>query len=334
MPGKPRSFVEATTPMWTQAFVFVLTASLLGFIQWRVTRPMLLVERLAPGWGGIEILALSLYAGFIAGKMLRPTSSARWRLCIWILFSAVFFSQLLIGLLGVEGFLMTGKLHIPVPAMILAGPLFRGEGFFMPILFASTVILVGPAWCSHLCYIGAWDAAASIHKKKPSVMPKWRQPLRIGLLVSLVAVTLLLRLIGASPGVAVGFALIFGLLGIGIMVFWSRKSGVMTHCVTYCPIGLLANWFGRLSPFRIKIVSHCNQCGACRFVCRYDALTEKHIQKRIPGTTCTLCGDCITSCKNRWIGYGFFRLSPDRAKKLFIALIVCLHAVFLGVARI
>jgi len=318
----------------TQVSVFVLTASLLSFIQLRVDRTMLLVERFAPGWGWVEILALSLYAGFIAGKMLRPTQSPRWRLRIWILFSTVFFTQLLIGLFGVEEFLMTGTLHIPVPAMIVAGPLFRAERFFMPILFTSTVFLVGPAWCSHLCYLGAWDAAASIHKKKPLEMSKWRQPVRIGILLAIAGVSLFLRWIGVSALVSVGFGLFFGIIGLGFMIFWSRKSGVMTHCITYCPIGLLANWFGQLSPFRIKISPQCNACGACSLVCRYNALTEKNIQKKIPGKTCTLCGDCIKSCKDRWIGYRFFRLSPDRARKLFIALIVSLHAVFLGVARI
>ncbi|MCJ7579046.1 MAG: 4Fe-4S binding protein [Candidatus Aminicenantes bacterium] len=334
MHGKPFSSKDTPAPLLTQICVIVLTASLLSFIQLRVDRPMLLIERFAPGWGWIEILALSLYAGFIAGKMLRPTQSSRWRLRIWILFSTVFFSQLLVGLFGLDEFLMTGTLHLPVPAMIVAGPLFRAERFFMPILFASTVFLVGPAWCSHLCYIGAWDAAASNHKKKPLRMPKWRPQVRMGILLSVVVVSLLLRWIGVSSLVSVGFGLFFGITGIGIMIFWSRKSGVMTHCITYCPIGLLANWFGRLSPFRIRIHSDCNGCGACRLVCRYDALTEKNIQNRTPGKTCTLCGDCIKSCKDRWIEYRFFRLPPDRARKLFIAFIVCLHTVFLGVARI
>ena len=33
----------------------------------------------------------------------------------------------------------------------------RGGGLFMAILFSASVLLVGPAWCSWLCYIGAWD---------------------------------------------------------------------------------------------------------------------------------------------------------------------------------
>ncbi len=94
-------------------------------------------------------------------------------------FSMVFFAQLLLGLAGIEKLLMTGKLHLPVPALIIAGPLFRGEGVFMLILFAATVLLVGPAWCSYLCYIGAWDNYAATAQKRPGRLPSWRPWLRM-----------------------------------------------------------------------------------------------------------------------------------------------------------
>ena len=83
------------------------------------------------------------------------------------IFSIIFFSQLILGVVGLEKLLMTGKLHLPVPALIAAGPLFRGTGFFMAILFTFSVLLVGPAWCSWLCYIGAWDNYAAKFKKIP-----------------------------------------------------------------------------------------------------------------------------------------------------------------------
>lgn len=54
-------------------------------------------------------------------------------------------------------FYMGGKLHLPIPAMILSGPLYRAELSFMNILFISTIVLSGPAWCSYLCYFGASD---------------------------------------------------------------------------------------------------------------------------------------------------------------------------------
>lgn len=319
---------------WPHISAFCLTAFLLVFIQIKVDPPMLMVERFLPGGGWIEIFFLSLYAGFITGKMLDPKQSVRWRHRIWLLFSIVFFSQLFIGILGVDQFLMTGKLHVPVPALIIAGPIYRAQRFFMPILFGATLLLSGPAWCSYLCYIGSWDATIARLKRFPSILPHWRQPLRIAILFIVLATSIFLNFVKASPALATGFGLAFGLIGLGIMFFWSRPSGVMTHCVSYCPIGVLATWLGKISPFRLKIASDCDECQACSRVCRYDALNEADIQKRRPGSSCTLCGDCIRSCKNRWIEYRFFQLSPYSARTLFFILIVSLHAVFLGVARI
>lgn len=295
---------------------------------------MLLLERFFPTFGWLEIAGLALYAAFITEKMLDPAQSAKWRMRIWTLFSVVFFGQLAIGLLGVDQFLMTGKLHLPIPAIILAGPLYRAQGFFMPILFVSTVLLVGPAWCSHLCYVGAWDGLAALGIKRPKKMPEWRHAARVGFLLLVTGAAILLRMAGASSLLATILGAGFGIAGVGVMIFVSKKMGVMTHCTTICPIGILANWIGKLSPFRIRIKNGCTECRACSRVCRYDALKIEDIRRRKPGLTCTLCGDCLHSCHDGWIEYRFFRFKPDTARKLFIVLVVSLHAVFLGVARI
>ena len=266
--------------------------------------------------------------------MIAPEQSPLWRKRIWALFSVVFFSQFIIGLAGFEKFLMTGKLHLPIPAMIAAGPLYRGARFFMPILFGSTVLLSGAAWCSYLCYIGSWDALAAERMKKPQPTSPWRQPVRIGILATVVGTAIILRASGASSALATGLGILFGVIGVGVMVFWSQKKGVMIHCVTYCPIGILANWFGKLSPFRIRINNACTECQLCRKTCRYDALNIEDISKRRPGGSCTLCGDCLSSCKDGWIEYHFLGLNPDRARTVFVVLVVVLHAIFLGVARI
>ena len=115
---------------------FLLTASLLGFVQWKVDSPtMLLAERFLPGSGWVEILLLAFYAAWITEKMLDIKKSPSLRKRIWAGFSFVFFSQFILGLAGLEKFLMTGALHLPIPAVILSGPLYRGGGFFMLILF-------------------------------------------------------------------------------------------------------------------------------------------------------------------------------------------------------
>ncbi|MFH1843082.1 MAG: 4Fe-4S binding protein, partial [bacterium] len=215
-----------------------------------------------------------------------------------------------------------------------AGPLFRGEGFFMPILFVSTVLLVGPAWCSHLCYIGAWDDAASRRRPRPRRIPGWTRRVRLGLLMLVMTTALVLRLAGASTVLASALAGGFGLVGVGLMLFWSRRMGSMMHCIVFCPIGLLANLIGKLSLFRLRIGEGCTSCMLCRTACRYDALNKVDIDRRRPGLTCTLCGDCIGSCDEKQMEYVMPLLGGRSGRVAFLALTAAAHAVFLGVARI
>jgi len=109
----------------------------------------------------------------------------------------------------------------------------------------------------------------------------------------------------------------------------------MVHCTVYCPIGLFANWLGKLNPFRIRIDhSRCTECMACARVCRYNALALSDIRNGKPSLTCTLCADCVTDCPQNTIRFTFPGLGAHAARNLFTVLIVTLHAVFLAVARI
>jgi polyferredoxin len=295
---------------------------------------MLLAERFLPGSGWVEILLLAIYAAWITEKMLDTKQSPTLRKRIWAGFSFVFFAQFILGLAGIEKFLMTGELHLPIPAVILSGPLYRGEGFFMLILFVGTVLFIGSAWCSHLCYFGAWDNLFASTKKKPSDLPRWRHGIRIGILVFVLSAAIGLRHLRISGIVAATAAIVFGILGVGIMILFSRKNGNMVHCTMYCPTGLVADWLGKISPFRIRIDDRCDDCGACTFACRYNALETENIRKRKAGITCSLCGDCVQSCGKEAIDYKLFGLKPQTARRVFVVLIVSLHAMFLGLARL
>ncbi len=313
----------------------LLTWALLAVIQVKVARPMLLAERFLPGAGWAEAVALAAYAGFVTQRMLDPRRSALWRRRVWTLFTVVFFGQFALGLAGFDVFLMTGKLHVPVPALIVGGPVFRGEGFFMPILFLSTLVLVGPAWCSHLCYVGAWDNLASAARKRSGALPKWQRFAQPVMLALVVAVALILRAVGASGTVAAALAIAFGLVGVACMVFWSRRLGAMTHCTLFCPMGWLATRVGRrISPFDMRIAPGCDACHACLTQCRFGALTPADIARGRPGPSCTLCGDCVRACKDRVMTYRFLGWEGDLARAVFLVVVVSLHAVFLGVARI
>ena len=204
----------------------------------------------------------------------------------------------------------------------------------MPILFGSTLLFIGPAWCSYFCYIGGWDFLASQQVKRPRPMPKWRQPLRVAILILVVAAAYLFKVSEIPVSLVTRLAALFGLGGLAVILFRSRKQGVMVHCTTYCPIGVVANVLGKISPFRLRIDDECTGCRKCSMVCRYDALKPENIEQKAPGLSCTLCGDCIGTCKNNNIHYSFPGLSPQMARTLFIIIVVSFHAVSIGVARI
>ena len=314
--------------------VLLLTVALLCFVQWKVENPLLLLERFVEGGGWFEIVIIGLYGALVAYKMQDPGKVQQWRKYSWFAFSVVFFSQLVLGLLVSEKFLMTGKLHLPVPMMIMAGPLYRGEISMMPILFLSTVILSGPAWCSHLCYFGALDNLAAGGKpvKRP-IRNKWA--LKSTILLLVIFSTIVLRVMQVPVLAATLLAGGFGIAGLGMILVISRKEGQMVHCTAYCPIGTVVNLTRFINPFRMYIDNDtCTDCMACTRTCRYDALNKKDILARKPGITCTLCGDCLTSCHSGSLLYGFLRLGPGASRNLYLLITISLHAATMALARI
>ena len=334
--GRPgqRRFAESPSKALPVASAVVLTTAALGLLHVKLDLTLLLLERYAPGWGWLEVLVLGLYAGWIAGMLLAPDKSHTLRPRIWRLFSAVFFGQLLLGLAGMSRMLMTGVLHLPVPALIAAGPLYRGHGLFMLSLFLGTMALVGPAWCSHLCYIGAWDDTMSrLGPKRPRPRLAHTWAIRLGLAVAVLGAALAMRLAGVDAALAVWAAALFGLGGVAVMATVSRRKGYMVHCTAWCPMGIFANVLGKLSPWRLRMSPDCTGCGRCSRQCRYGALEQRHVERRSPGLTCTLCLDCVHVCKHSALELTFPGMSPESARGVFVVLVASLHAVFMGVAR-
>jgi polyferredoxin len=299
----------------------------------KVERPMILAERFIKGGGWAEILLISIYGAFVIYKMQDPLNVPKWRKITWTIFSFVFFSQLIIGLSGFEKFLMTGKLHLPVPAMILAGPIYRGQLSVMTILFLSTVVLTGPAWCSQLCYFGAFDNLASGGKTSRKIL-KYKGAIKSTILVLVIAMALILRLLNVSGLVSTLIALAFGIMGIAVMILFSLKRKKMVHCVMYCPIGTIVTLFKNINPFRMYIDRSCTLCMNCTKFCKYDALNAIDIKNSKPSITCMLCGDCLAGCHHNSIKYKYFNLRPEMARNLYLILTISLHASCIALARI
>ncbi|MFC1856255.1 4Fe-4S binding protein [Thermodesulfobacteriota bacterium] len=323
-------------------FAFFITFIALLYVAIFVTdTKVMLFEHFVFASGVLEAFWLAIYAGFFVDYMQNYFGAQYLRSKIWILFSTLFFFQIALvlflqygmSLFGLENFLVTGTISTPVPMTIIAEPIFNNSGLIALIIFAVTIILVGPAWCSYLCYFGAVDHLASCKEKKPGTMPKWRNSMRYGILAAVLVVAAALRFFEAPAIVAISLAALFGIVGIGVIWSWSRKSGVMTYCTAYCPVGTVATLLGKLSPFRVRIDDACDACGDCTSLCRYDALTKSALENKEPGGSCTLCGDCVAACEKESIDFRFLSLSPRRARTLFIVIVVSLHAILLGITR-
>jgi ferredoxin-type protein NapH len=312
---------------------FVIVLVLLGIVHLKTNNQIIIIERFIKGFAYLEIFVIAFYAAFLIHKMKDPKNVPLWRQRSWFLFSMVFFGQLLLGLVGFEKFLMTGNLHLPVPAMIMSGPIFRGEASFMTILFLSTVILSGPTWCSHLCYFGAVDGMLAKGKtSKRPIKTKFRY--KHSILILVIAVTILLRFLNIDIFYASIFGAGFGITGLLIIIFLSKRKRKMIHCAVYCPIGTLISYAKYVNPFRIRIQDNCTMCAHCIPSCKYDALNIMDLKNKKPGNTCTLCGDCLASCSVNSIQYRFLGLSAEKARNLYLIISISLHAVFLALAKI
>lgn len=320
--------------LYLPLIILIAIVILLSIVQIQVDKPLILLERFINGGGWIEIFVIAIYGAFMAFKMQNPAEQSKWRIRSWTIFSIAFFLQLLIGLLGFEEFLMTGKLHLPIPMMIVAGPVYRLELSFMPILFLSTIILSGPAWCSQLCYFGALDANLA-KRKKTGKNFLWNNIMQLKLsgLTIIIAAAILLRIFKVPVLITSIIAGSFGVIGVLLMLFYSGRTGRMVNCILWCPVGTLISYLKNINPFRFRIADSCTSCMRCVPVCRYGALSEKDIKNGKPGITCTLCGDCISVCKPGSLHYSFPGLGTEASRKLYLGITITLHAVFLALAR-
>jgi ferredoxin-type protein NapH len=326
-----RSFKNRSAlPLAVFSFVFLL----LSMVQLKMKLPMLIVERFIRGAGWFEIAAIAVYAAFVTYKMQDPVNVPRWRSITWITFSTVFFIQLILGLSGLEKFLMTGRLHLPIPMMILGGPLYRGQTSVMTFLFLSTIILSGPAWCSHLCYFGAFDALVASGGKTPRGALKNKIAIKSTVMLLVIFTIILLRWFNVPVLWATILAITFGTGGMAVIIFISGKKRRMIHCVMYCPIGSLVNVLKYANPFRMYIDSNCSLCMKCSSFCKYDALNPHDIKNKKPSFSCTYCGDCLAACRDNSIKYKYLKLSPTASRNLYLFFTISLHAVFLALARL
>ena len=83
--------------------------------------------------------------------------------------------------------------------------------------------------------------------------------------------------------------------------------GSKGFCSYACPYGGLFGVADQLAPWRIRVGSNCNGCGHCTVVCTSNV--KVHAEVRDHGTVvdpgCMKCMDCVSSCPNGALRFGF-----------------------------
>ena len=143
-----------------------------------------------------------------------------------------------------------------------------------------------------------------------------------------------LTAIAAKQGLGVALGLALGLLLLPVAVLLSRRYGSACYCLAVCPLGLVANWLGKIAPWRIRRTDACMHCLACIRVCRYGALTPERLKEGRPGPGCTLCRDCLSVCRHGGLAVTLYGKTCGAAESSFVVLLSIMHTVFLAVARV
>jgi polyferredoxin/formate hydrogenlyase subunit 6/NADH:ubiquinone oxidoreductase subunit I len=89
-------------------------------------------------------------------------------------------------------------------------------------------------------------------------------------------------------------------LGIATLFFGILALNLLAHrfwCRYLCPLGALLGILSKVSVFRPVIGDACNHCSRCAQVCRPGAIQAKFGEMRVQPSECTLCLDCLASCR-------------------------------------
>lgn len=322
-----------------KAVLFLLCFMLIQAVSQNVPLNILLAERFFPLFGPVQAFMLAWYGVWVFEKLSDSRTHNKYRPRIWLVFTLVFFIQLFLGLLGLEKFLMSGKLHFPVPAFIWFGALYRGAFGFMAGLVLFAVLLTGSAWCSHLCYFGSLDNAAAESGKLSALPEKWRKTARfsryaIFFLGGLSAV--LLSYYGCSLVLVLFFSWAYISVSAAVLGLLSRKYGAMMHCSAFCPMGVVVNCLAKCSPWRLRVRPSCDNCRACERVCRYRAVSPESRARGKVLFHCSLCLDCMNVCRQNalFLQIAGIKLSAENAKAIFLFFVAVIHILFLSFARV
>lgn len=175
---------------------------------------------------------------------------------------------------------------------------------FLTVL--GSALLWGRIFCGYICPFGALQELLHfkrISRTMPSFWDRYLTRVKyilLGYLVVRVLVTGQVILQGYTPFKAL-FTWGGTPLSISLTLSLALLSLIMYRpfCRYLCPLGAFLALLSRFSLFKVRVSSHCVNCGLCQKVCKSRAIAGK--SPRIDSSECILCGDCLLKCPKKAI---------------------------------
>lgn len=218
---------------WHIPIAFLTTVAVVFLVTALMGQGLLATHRLRGGVGRLLLtIVLGVYAAVLAERMVNARRHAKVRRFYWRLYSLLFIGQLVMGLVISSAWLAGAAPRLPHPFFMFLQNMGQGGAPHLVFLWAISIILTGPAFCAHLCWMGSWDQFAAGTKKRPSLAPSWR--IRLGWAVIVMGTGL--ALISFAPAKAAAtFGFVWTLGALFIMVIVSRRRGSCTIAPTTAP---------------------------------------------------------------------------------------------------
>lgn len=159
-------------------------------------------------------------------------------------------------------------------------------------------LIFGRGWCGYAC----WTAMVLdlLPYKTPQAPRKKIGFIRyIAFAVSFVFVSSLFLLQVGNLERIMFWSFLFGNLvyyAVGIILAFAFKDN-RAFCKYICPITIFLKPMSRFSMLRVKCdTEKCVSCGKCQKVCPMNVDMTDNSRKRVNGTECILCMECIERC--------------------------------------
>lgn len=162
-------------------------------------------------------------------------------------------------------------------------------------------LIFGRGWCGYACWTAmVLDFLPYKVPRRPRKKIGWIRYITFAASLAFVAALFLAR-VGNIERIMfwafiVGNALYYA-AGIGLAFLFKDNRA---FCKYLCPITVFLKPMSYFAMFRIQCdQSKCVSCGRCRQVCPMDVDMTDNSRKRVNGTECILCMECVKACPKK-----------------------------------